>query len=160
MAVRKITIPGQNVPIQIGNSINRDWYDKLKFLELLGPLSDQDYTALLAQIAAIYSPILRTVIPISGTTYSFGTSDPGAYFRFTSNSAVTVTVPTNATSPIAVDSQMDGVAAGDGKVTFAPAVGVTFNSYLSYKSLIGKLSPFSLVKVGIDEWDLVGSLAP
>lgn len=40
MAVRKITIPGQNVPIQIGNSINPDWYGKLKFLEQLGPLSD------------------------------------------------------------------------------------------------------------------------
>ena len=36
---RKVTIPGQNVPIQIGGAINPDWYEKLKFLETLQPLS-------------------------------------------------------------------------------------------------------------------------
>lgn len=40
MAVRKITIPGPDVLIQTANGINPDWYEKLKFLEILGPLSD------------------------------------------------------------------------------------------------------------------------
>ena len=154
---RKVTIPGQNVPMQIGNSINPDWYLVLKFLETLQPLSDVDFDAIDAAIA-LKSDILRNVITVSGTSYSIGTSDTGGYIRFTSGSAVTVTIPTNATSPIDLNSQIDGVQAGNGKVTFAPAVGVTFNSFATYKSLAGKLAPFSLVKVGTDEWDLVGNL--
>lgn len=40
MAPRKVTIPGQNVPIQINNAINPDWYLVLKYLETLSPLTD------------------------------------------------------------------------------------------------------------------------
>lgn len=157
MALRQITIPGQNVPIQINGVVNPDWYEKFKFLELLNPLSDQDYTALLAQIAATYSPILRNVVTLTGTTYSLGTSDSGRYLRFSNSSPVTVTVPTNAVSPIPIDSQIDGIAAGTGKVTFS-TTGLTFNSYLSNKSLAGKGAGFSLIKIDTNEWDLVGSL--
>lgn len=41
---RKVTIPGQNVPIQINGAINPDWYLVLKFLETLQPLSDAAIT--------------------------------------------------------------------------------------------------------------------
>lgn len=40
MAPRKVSIPGQGVPIQVGNAINPDWYLVLKYLETLSPLSD------------------------------------------------------------------------------------------------------------------------
>lgn len=37
----KITIPGQNEPISLGGGpVNPNWYQKLKFLEQLQPLSD------------------------------------------------------------------------------------------------------------------------
>ncbi len=158
MAVRKVIAPAANEPVVMPDgSVNPNWYLFFKFIETLNPLSDYDTSSIDAAIA-LKSDILRNVITVSGPSYSMGTSDTGGYFRFTSGSAVTVTIPTNATSPIAVKSQMDGVQAGNGKVTFAPAVGVTFNSFATYKSLAGKMAPFSLVKVDTDEWDLVGNL--
>lgn len=159
MAVRKITIPGQNVPIQIGNAVNPDWYEKLKFLELLGPLSDQDYTALLAQIASIYSPILRTPNDQTGTSYTFVLSDAGKYCRFTNGGAVTVTVPPNSSVAFEAGTQIDVIQGGAGKVTFAPGSGVTINSYTSYKALAGQYAGGTLIQTDtIDTWDLVGNL--
>ena len=73
---RKVTIPGQNVPIQIGNAINPDWYLVLKFLETLQPLSDVDFAAIDAAIAA-KSDITRTINPQTGTSYTFVLSDAG-----------------------------------------------------------------------------------
>jgi len=154
----KVTLPTIQQPlVDSAGRCNVLWFEKFKFMEGLQPLSDVDLQSIEDEIA-LKSDILRNVITVSGTSYSMGTSDTGGYFRFTSGSAVTVTIPTNATSPIAVKSQMDGVQAGNGKVTFAPAVGVTFNSFATYKSLAGKMAPFSLVKVDTDEWDLVGNL--
>jgi len=154
----KVTLPTIQQPlVDSAGRCNVLWFEKFKFMESLQPLSDVDLQSIEDEIA-LKSDILRNVITVSGTSYSMGTSDTGGYFRFTSGSAVTVTIPTNATSPIAVKSQMDGVQAGNGKVTFAPAVGVTFNSFATYKSLAGKMAPFSLVKVDTDEWDLVGNL--
>lgn len=41
MAPRKVSIPGQNVPISLGGGpVNPDWYLVLKYLETLSPLSD------------------------------------------------------------------------------------------------------------------------
>lgn len=158
MAVRKITIPGQNVPIQIGNSINPDWYDKLKFLESLGPLSDIDNTALLAQIAALYSPILRSINPQTGTTYTLVLTDNGKYLTFTNAAAITATVPPNSTVALAVGSQIDWKQGGAGKLTWAQGAGVTINSLAGYKSAAGQHAGGTLIKVATNEWDLVGSL--
>lgn len=159
MVVRKITIPGQNVPIQIGSAVNPDWYEKLKFLELLGPLSDQDYTALLAQIASIYSPILRIPNDQTGTSYTFVLSDAGKYCRFTNGGAVTVTVPPNSSVAFEAGTQIDVIQGGAGKVTFAQGSGVTINSYTSYKALAGQYAGGTLIQTDtIDTWDLVGNL--
>ena len=57
---RKVTIPGQNVPIQIGNAVNPDWYDKFKFVETLQPLTAADFDAIDAAIA-LKSDITRSI---------------------------------------------------------------------------------------------------
>lgn len=159
MAVRKITIPGQNVPIQINGVVNPDWYEKFKFLELLGPLSDQDYTALLAQIATIYSPILRSINDQTGTSYTFVLGDAGQYCRFTNGSAVTVTVPPNSSVAFEAGTQIDVIQGGAGKVTFAQGSGVTINSLAGYKALAGRYAGGTLIQTDtIDTWDLVGNL--
>lgn len=159
MAVRQITIPGQNVPLQINGYVNPDWYEKFKFLELLNPLSDQDYTALLAQIAAIYSPITRAINDQTGTTYTFVLTDSGKYCRFTNGSATTVTVPPHSSVAFAAGAQIDLIQGGAGKVTLAQGSGVTINSYLSNKALAGRYAGGTLIQTAtLDTWDLVGNL--
>jgi hypothetical protein len=155
---RKVTIPGQNVPIQIGNAVNPDWYDKLKFLESLGPLSDIDNSAITAAIA-LKSDILRSINDQTGTTYTFALTDSGKYCRFTNGSAVTVTVPPHSTIAFAAGTQIDVIQGGAGKVTFAQGSGVTINSLASYKALAGRYAGGTLIQTSTqDTWDLVGNL--
>jgi hypothetical protein len=158
MADRKVTIPGQNVPIQIGTSINPDWYDKLKYLESLQPLSDVDFAAIDAAIA-LKSNILRSINDQTGTTYTFALTDSGKYCRFTNSGAVTVTVPPHSTVAFEAGTQIDLIQGGAGKVTLAQGSGVTINSLASYKALAGRYAGGTLVQTSTqDTWDLVGNL--
>lgn len=158
MAVRQITIPGQNVPIQIGNTINPDWYDKLKFLELLNPLSDQDFTAIEAEIA-LKSDTLRNYNTQTGTTYSLQTSDSGKVVLFTNSSAVTFTIPALGVAPTATQiMQVDIIQYGAGKVTLSPAVGVSLVSKAGYKSTGGQYSASTLLNVGTDAYLYFGDI--
>lgn len=157
MAVRQITIPGQNVPIQIGNTINPDWYDKLKFLELLNPLSDQDFTAINAAIA-LKSDTTRTLNSQTGTTYTFVLTDSGKICEFANASAVTVTVPPNSSVAFPVGTQIEVTQTGAGKVTLAQGSGVTITSLASFKSIGGQYASATLYKRATDTWQLSGSL--
>lgn len=152
----KVTIPGQSEPISIGNgAVNPIWYQVFKFIETLSPLSDIVFPS-----DDTKSNVLRDVSTLTGTTYTLQSSDSGRYLRFSNSSAVTVTIPTNAAVPIPVNSQIDGIAAGTGKVTFSPSSGVNVTSLSGYKSLSGKGAGFTLVKTGVNDWDLVGTLIP
>lgn len=152
--MRKVTVPGQNVPIVLsGGVVNPDWYPVFKFLEGLQPLSDivfpHDDTK---------SDVLRAINEQTGTSYTFVLADNGKYCRFTNSGAVTVTVPPNSSTAFEVGTQIDVIQGGAGKVTFAQGSGVTINSLNSFKSLVGRYAGGTLIKRATDEWDLVGSL--
>jgi len=153
--MRKATVPGINVPIIIQSGlVNPDWYQVFKFIEGLQPLSDivfpHDDTK---------SDVLRAINDQTGTTYTFVLADNGKYCRFTNSGAVTVTVPPNSSVAFAAGTQIDVIQGGTGKVTFAQGSGVTINSLNGNKSLVGRYAGGTLIKVGADTWDLVGSLA-
>ena len=152
--MRKVTVPGQNVPIVLaGGVVNPDWYPVFKFLEGLQPLSDIVFPS-----DDTKSNVLRAINEQTGTSYTFVLADSGIYCRFTNSSAVTVTVPPNTSVAFAVGTQIDVIQGGAGKVTLAQGSGVTINSFNSFKSLIGRYAGATLIKRATDEWDLVGSL--
>jgi len=95
----------------------------------------------------------------SGTTYTLVIGDSSKYIRFTNGSAVTFTVPTNASVAFPVGTLITGIQAGAGQVTFTPAGGVTINCPFAVKKTLGQFSSWSLKKVATDEWDLSGHLA-
>lgn len=154
---RKVTIPGQNVPIQLGSSINPDWYLVLKFLETLQPLSDVDFDAIDAAIA-LKSDITRTINSQTGTTYTFVLTDNGNICEFSNASAVTVTVPPNSSVAFPVGAQIEITQTGAGKVTLAQGSGVTITSQASYKAIAGQYASATLYKRATDTWQLSGSL--
>lgn len=86
-------------------------------------------------------------------------ADRGAWLRFTNATASVLTIPTNATVAFSVGEVFNGIQAAAGKITFTPASGVTVNVPTDY---LGKTraqgSPFCLIKVATDTWDLVGDL--
>lgn len=160
MAVRKITIPGQNVPIQIGNAVNPDWYDKFKFLELLGPLSDQDYTALLAQIATIYSPITRSFGQSISGSVTLVLTDAGKILIAAAAGAHNITVPPDSSVAFPVGTQIDIIQFGAGQPTFVAGSGVTIFSKSSWLKISAQYAAATLVKGSTNGWYLVGDLSP
>jgi hypothetical protein len=101
----------------------------------------------------------KGVTPINAQTgdYTLVLSDTGKLITLTSSSAITLTIPTNASVPFPIGTQIDLSQMGDGKVTFAGA-GVTINSKGGNKSIADKFVGVSLIKTDTDTWLLVGDL--
>lgn len=158
-------VPDLSVPVitpQTGIMLQA-WYEFFQaFQSAFNALTSQ--TNLLptnASIALLYSTILRVINPQSGTTYTFVIGDSGKYCRFTSASAVTVTVPPHSSVAFAAGTQIDLIQAGAGKLTLAQGAGVTINSINSNKSAAARYAGLTLIQTDtLDTWDLVGSLIP
>jgi hypothetical protein len=72
--------------------------------------------------------------------------------------ANTLTIPTNATVPFPIGSQILIAQYGAGQTTVTPAVGVTLRSNGAKTKLTGQYSMASLIKRGADEWYLAGDI--
>lgn len=156
----KITLPTIQQPlVDSAGRLNVIWFEKLKFIEGLQPLSDVDFAAIDAAIA-LKSDILRNFNTQTGTTYSLQASDSGKVVIFTNSSAVTFNIPALGIAPTAGGiMQTDILQFGTGKVTLTPAVGVSIASKASYKATGGQYSASTLLNVGTDSWVLFGDIA-
>lgn len=94
-----------------------------------------------------------------GTTYTLATGDAGKLVELSNAAAITLTVPTNATVALPVNTVIDIIQQGAGQVSVAAAVGVTIRSSGSKLKLTGQYSGASLIKRGTNEWYLVGDIA-
>ncbi len=98
----------------------------------------------------------------TGLTYSSTQpavlADKDRYVRVSNAAANTVTIPTNASVVFAIGTQITVRQSGAGKTTIAGATGVTVNSAATL-ALRAQHSTVSLLKVGVDEWDLAGDVA-
>jgi hypothetical protein len=94
----------------------------------------------------------------SGTTYTLVLTDAGKMIRCTNASAVTVTIPLNATVAFPTGTVIEVRQAGAGQVTISPTGGVTLNSESSMRKTAAQYRGVSLIKVATDTWDLDGSL--
>jgi hypothetical protein len=95
----------------------------------------------------------------AGTTYTFVLGDAEAMVEFTSGSAVTVTVPPNASVAFPIGTVLHVAQDGAGQVTIAPGAGVTIKKHDAFASaLAGQHAIASLAKVGTNTWRLFGHL--
>lgn len=101
----------------------------------------------------------ETINAQTGTTYTFALVDDKACVTFNNASAITATVPANATIGFAVGTQIDLVQIGAGTLTITPAAGVTINSFNSGLSPIAAHVGLSLFKTGTNTWELVGAVS-
>jgi hypothetical protein len=90
-------------------------------------------------------------------SYTLTLSDSDKWIRIDSSNATTVTVPAAASVPFAIGTRIFVRQAGPGQTSIAPAVGVTIHTPETMK-LRKQHSTGALVKVGSDEWDLMGDL--
>jgi hypothetical protein len=94
----------------------------------------------------------------TGTTYTLVLSDAGKMVTLTNASAITLTIPTNASVAFPVNTRIDLLQYGAGQVTIGGA-GVTINSSGSKLKLTGQYSGASLWKKATDTWVLIGDIA-
>jgi hypothetical protein len=104
---------------------------------------------------------LNEVIPLNaqtGTTYTLAAGDAGQLVTLSNAGAITLTVPTNATLPFAIGTQITITQSGAGTVTVAGAVGVTVNSADGDLKLRTQWSAATLIKTNTNSWILIGDI--
>jgi hypothetical protein len=94
----------------------------------------------------------------TGTTYTLALSDAGKMVTLTNASAITLTIPTNASVAFPVNTRIDLLQYGAGQVTVGGA-GVTIYSSGSKLKLTGQYSGASLWKKATDTWVVIGDLS-
>lgn len=117
--------------------------------------------AMMGIIKAFDAPLQTTppheTVTEAGTTRTLALVDAQKYIRCTNAAAITITVPTNASVPFPIDTEVDLFMAGIGTVSVVASGGVTINA--AGLSISGLYRAATLKKVGTDEWDFIGSLA-
>lgn len=104
-----------------------------------------------------YSPIVRS---LNGKTsaYTFSLTDSGNVVMANSSSAITFTIPTDASVAFPIGTQIDLINTNSGKLTISPSSGVTLASPLSLFSMTQSTSA-TLIKYGTNSWLLNGGLS-
>lgn len=92
------------------------------------------------------------------TNYVLALSDNGAVVELNSGSAITATVPSNATAPFPIGAQVNVMQYGAGAASIVAAGGVTIR-YLSTLNLSAQYAIVTLIKIGVNEWKAVGELS-
>jgi hypothetical protein len=93
-----------------------------------------------------------TINAQTGTTYTLVLTDAGGLCTLSNASAITLTVPTNASVAFPTGSIVSLLNLGAGTVTVTPAGGVTVNGPTM---LIGTNESASLIKTATNTWSLV-----
>ncbi len=90
--------------------------------------------------------------------YTIALSDSGKTITVNSGSAVTITIPLNATVGFAIGTKIDIIGIGSGTVSVAAVSNVTLNSKNSWKKLNSQYSGATLMKTDTNTWVLIGDL--
>lgn len=99
----------------------------------------------------------RAINAQTGTSYTLVLSDAGKLVTLSNASAITLTIPTNASVAFPTGTVIDIAQIGAGQVTVGGA-SVTINSADGDKKLRVQYSSGSLIKTGTDTWLLVGDI--
>ena len=94
----------------------------------------------------------------TGTTYTLVLADNGKFLTLSNASAITLTVPTNASVAFPVGARIEGAQIGAGQVTISPAGGVTINADPGLK-VAAQYGTWGLVKTATDTWIAYGRLS-
>lgn len=100
----------------------------------------------------------RQVLQVMNGDYILQLEDCGKLFLWDSTNGIcTITILQGIDFPYG--QHIDFVwYAGGNDIVFAPAVGVTLNSYNNLTSIAGQFVGVTLIHTGLDEWLLIGNL--
>ena len=78
--------------------------------------------------------------------------------KVNSSSALTLTIPSNASVPFPINTEVAIIREGSGTVSITPGSGVTLLSTDSKRKIKGQYSSAALLKTATDTWLLIGSI--
>lgn len=93
----------------------------------------------------------------TGTTYTLALTDAHRLVTLNNGSAITLTVPTEASVAFETGDQVNLLQLGAGQVTVVAASGVTLRAQGSRVKLNGQYALATLVKIAANEWVLLGN---
>ena len=93
----------------------------------------------------------------SGTTYTLALTDAHKLVTFSASASTTLTIPTNSSVAFDIGDQVNILQLGAGQITISGA-GVTIRSEGSKTKTRGQYALATLIKIGTDEWVLIGNL--
>jgi hypothetical protein len=96
--------------------------------------------------------------PQVGTSYIFTAGDEGSIVTLNNAAPIAAIIDIEANEPFAIGTRIDVIQKGVGKVTFAPAMGVTLKSKGSKKSISDINVGVTIIKEDTDTWYLIGDL--
>ena len=107
-------------------------------------------------LASAARPKLVVTNAQTGTAYTLALSDADKLVELSNAAAITLTVPTNATTAFPTGTQIDLLQMGAGQVTVGGA-GVTLQSNGTKLKLNGQYAAATLIKRATDTWVLIGN---
>lgn len=122
---------------------------------LIGSTSDNSTTAKLQVTGGIsYQNIFNRQ---SGTSYTLVLTDQNKIIEMNNGGANTLNVPTNTSVAFPIGTEIQVLQYGVGQTTIGGA-GVTLNSKSGQLKIANKFTGVTLVKVGTNEWYVIGNL--
>lgn len=100
----------------------------------------------------------------TGTTYTFVASDAGAIVTASNSSSLTYSIPTNASVPFAIGSQITVISIGTGLTTINAVTSGTTSIFstgatAAAPKLRAQYSSATAIKIATDTWYVVGDVA-
>ncbi len=135
--------------------------------ELAGVISDETGTGALVfgTSPAISDPkIAQSINAQTGTTYTFVLTDQGKYITASNASAITVSIPTNASVAFPIGTSIDLIQIGAGQVTVSAASSGTTTIYSTGATAAApktrvQYSALTCKKISTDVWHVIGDIA-
>lgn len=149
---------GSNTTIIGNSSTTRTHLEGNLSLGTTGSISSRlhvEGSTSITQDLSVNGSIIKQVKTITGTTYTLEEEDKGRILHFTSNTEVTITIPTGLTST----NRYEGKQLGDGQLVFGADIGVDLRvADDEVAKTAGKYSVFALDVIGTEEYMLYGKL--
>jgi hypothetical protein len=108
--------------------------------------------------AALKAPLIGPVINSQADSYTLVLTDAGKTVVMTKGSANNLTVPPYSSVAFAVNTRVDVLQNGAGKVTIVAGSGVTINSKGAVLSIGAQYVGVTLINTAQDAWTLVGDI--
>ena len=130
----------------------------IKALQDVPPAPTYEAGSGIAIVEGVISSGGAAVVDITASG-SLGLQHADRFIRCNSTTALTLTVPAQATVAWPDDIQLEGVQWGAGTVNFVGASGVTIRRSAKISATTdGQYAPWGLKRVGLNEWLLFGQM--